>query len=138
VARQTHRTEPIEDRLRRLGVRVSDLAESFVRSGGKGGQNVNKVATCVVLTHGPSGIVVKCQEERTQARNRARARELLADKLERRREEKHRAAAAAIAKLRLQKRRRSVAAKERILRDKKARSSTKARRGRVIDDRGEA
>ena len=62
----------LAERLARLGVREEDLDESFVHSGGKGGQNVNKVATCVVLVHRPSGIAVKCQRERTQGREPAR------------------------------------------------------------------
>src|SRR3954468_18398234 len=72
----------LEERLARLGVRPEDLEESFVHSGGKGGQNVNKVATCVVLVHRPSGLRVKCQQERTQGLNRSLARKLLADKIE--------------------------------------------------------
>ena len=65
----------LEERLARLGVRAEDLEESFVHSGGKGGQNVNKVATCVVLVHRPTGIAVKCQRERTQGANRLIARQ---------------------------------------------------------------
>ena len=72
----------LEERLARLGVRSEDLDESFVHSGGKGGQNVNKVATCVVLVHRPTGIAVKCQRERSQGANRLVARRMLADKIE--------------------------------------------------------
>ena len=75
----------LEERLARLGVRAEDLEESFIHSGGKGGQNVNKVATCVVLVHRPTGIAVKCQRERTQGANRLIARRMLADKIEERR-----------------------------------------------------
>jgi protein subunit release factor B len=69
-------------RLVALQIREEDLDESFVRSGGKGGQNVNKVATCVVLVHRPTGTSVKCQQERTQGLNRYLARKLLADRIE--------------------------------------------------------
>jgi protein subunit release factor B len=119
----------LEERLARLGIRPEDLDESFVHSGGKGGQNVNKVATCVVLVHRPSGVAVKCQRERTQGANRLVARRMLADKIE---EMKFGAASArqqAAEKVRRQKRRRSRRAKQRMLRDKHAQSAKKALRG---------
>ena len=121
-------TEALAKRMHALGIREADLDESFVRSGGKGGQNVNKVATCVVLVHVPTGTGVKCQLERTQAMNRVRAREMLADKIERARAAARAEAAARAAKLKRQKRRRPRAVKENILRAKRARSETKARR----------
>ncbi|MBI3099692.1 MAG: peptide chain release factor-like protein [Planctomycetes bacterium] len=71
-------------RMLALGIREADLDESFVRSSGPGGQNVNKVATCVVLRHRPTVIEVKCSRERTQALNRFFARRLLADRVEER------------------------------------------------------
>ena len=64
------------------GVLESDLEESFMRSGGHGGQNVNKTSTAVVLVHRPTGFRVRCEMERSQAQNRSRAWELLLDKLE--------------------------------------------------------
>ena len=76
------RARALEQRLARLGVRDEDLEESFVHAGGKGGQNVNKVATCVVLVHRPTRIAVKCQRERTQGANRLIARQMLADKID--------------------------------------------------------
>jgi len=112
-----------------LGIREDDLQESFVTSQGKGGQNVNKVSTCVVLVHGPSGLRIKCQQERSQGLNRYFARKLLADKIEAaklgaesRREQE-------IERIRRQKRRRSRRAKNRMLADKHARSAVKTLRG---------
>jgi peptide chain release factor len=124
----------LEERLARLGVRAEDLDESFVHSGGKGGQNVNKVATCVVLVHRPTGIAVKCQRERSQLANRLVARRLLADKIEERRLGAASKRQQEAERVRRQKRRRSRRAKQRMLRDKHAQSDKKARRGPVFDD----
>lgn len=70
------------DRLARLSLRETDFIEKFVRSGGRGGQNLNKTSTCVYLKHIPSGIEVKVQAERQQNVNRFLARRRLADKYE--------------------------------------------------------
>ena len=112
----------LAERLARLGVRDEDLEETFVHSGGKGGQNVNKVATCVVLVHRPSGIAVKCQRERTQGANRLIARRLLAEKIEEQRLGRASARQQEAEKVRRQKRRRSRRAKQKMLRDKHAQS----------------
>lgn len=114
-----------------LGVREEDIEESFVRSGGHGGQNVNKVATCVLLVHRPSGTMVKCQTTRQQGLNRFLARQLLLDKIEAARKARAAAERARREKLRRQKRPRSQAAKARILADKAHRSAIKSRRQRV-------
>jgi protein subunit release factor B len=126
--------QALGERFARLGIREEDLEESFVRSGGKGGQNVNKVSTCVVLIHAPTKTQVKCQRERSQALNRFRARQLLADKIERAILGERSAEAQRIAKIRRQKRRRSRRAKEKILAEKHHRAETKARRSRVADE----
>lgn len=124
----------LEERLLRLGVRPADLEESFVRSGGHGGQNVNKVSTCVLLVHRPSGTTVRCQEERSQGQNRYRARQRLADKIE----EKLLGAASkqrqAIEKIRRQKRKRSKRAKEKMLANKHHAAGIKAARSPVRGD----
>jgi protein subunit release factor B len=122
------RAEAVIARLRALGIRDEDLDETFIRSGGKGGQNVNKVATCVVLVHRPTGTAVKCQRERTQGQNRLVARALLADKIETARLGRDSARAQAEARVRRQKRRRSRRAKEKLLANKHARSDTKVGR----------
>jgi protein subunit release factor B len=125
------RARALEERLARLGVRPEDLEESFVHSGGKGGQNVNKVATCVVLVHRPTGIAVKCQRERTQGANRLIARQLLADKIEERKLGAASKRQQEAEKIRRQKRRRSRRAKARMLDDKRAHADKKAGRGSV-------
>jgi protein subunit release factor B len=124
----------LQERLARLGIRDEDLEEQFVRSGGKGGQNVNKVATCVVLVHLPSGMRIKCQQERSQGLNRYLARKLLADKIEAERLGKQSEQEQAFERIRRQKRRRSRRAKARMLADKHARSAVKQGRAPVKDD----
>ncbi|MCX7964177.1 MAG: peptide chain release factor-like protein [Candidatus Hydrogenedentota bacterium] len=101
-----------------LGIREEDLEERFVRSGGHGGQNVNKVATCVYLKHRPTGIEVKCQRERSQGLNRFLARRLLAEKIETLLRGKQSAEQQRIEKIRRQKRKRSKRAKEKMLAQK--------------------
>lgn len=115
-------------RMALLGVRPEDLEESFVRARGRGGQNVNKVATCVVLRHRPTGLAVKCQVGRSQALNRFLARRLLLDRLEARARGLTEARAAAAARLRRQKRRRSRRAQEKVLAAKRAQAEKKAAR----------
>lgn len=120
----------MDQRMAALGVREADLEESFVKSGGHGGQNVNKVATCVVLVHRPTGLQVKCQSTRQQGLNRFIARRLLLDKVEEMQTGRVAATRARIEKIRRQKRKRSRRAKERMLADKAHRSDKKsARRG---------
>jgi peptide chain release factor len=118
-------------RMADLGVREEDLDESFVRSSGPGGQNVNKTSTCVVLLHRPSGVRVRCQETRSQAMNRFLARRRLADEIERRARGAVAAEQERAEKIRRQKRRRSRRAKAKMLDDKARNSDKKALRGRV-------
>ncbi len=123
--------QALRQKLRRFNILEEDLKENFVRSQGPGGQNVNKTSTCVYLKHIPSGIEVKCQEERSQVLNRYRARVILANKIEnkilgRQSEERKR-----IEKIRRQKRRRSRRAKLKILEGKRKQGEKKSLRQRV-------
>jgi protein subunit release factor B len=108
----------LTQRMAALGVREADIDETFVRSGGHGGQNVNKTSTCVMLLHRPTGLQVKCQATRQQGLNRFIARRLLLDKIEALRRGYVAAQRAEIEKIRRQKRRRSRRAKNRMLADK--------------------
>ncbi len=128
------REAQLGQRMAALGVREADIEETFVRSGGHGGQNVNKTATCVVLLHRPTGLQVKCQITRQQGLNRFLGRRLLLDKIERRRTGRVEAERARIEKIRRQKRRRSRRAKERLLADKSHHAAKKEARRRVMVD----
>jgi len=123
--------QQLSQRMASLGVRESDIEESFVRSGGHGGQNVNKVATCVMLVHRPSGMQVKCQETRQQGLNRFIARRLLLDKIEEKQKGYVAAKRSEIEKIRRQKRKRSRRAKEKMLAGK-ARQSEKKQFRRAV------
>lgn len=122
----------LRERMNRLGVAESDLRETFIRSSGPGGQNVNKTATAVFIVHLPTGLSVKCQQERSQAQNRYLARRLLLDRIERvqtglRVQEKMERE-----KIRRQKRRRSKRAQEKILLLKHRQAEKKKGRAKVV------
>ena len=119
------------ERMRLLGVREEDLDESFVRSSGPGGQNVNKTSTAVLLVHRPTGITVKCQEARSQGLNRFLARRLLLDRIEGKRLGALSAEQQRVEKIRRQKRRRSRRAKEKMLANKRHQAVKKRERAGV-------
>lgn len=115
----------------RLGIRRTDVVESFVKSSGPGGQNVNKTSTAVYLKHIPTGVEVKCQKERSQALNRISAWQLLAQKIEavtlgnlcRQRQR--------LEKIRRQERKRSKKAKLKILEAKRRHAQKKKLRSKI-------
>ena len=121
----------LQERMDRLGVAESDFRETFIRSSGPGGQKVNKTSSCVQLLHVPTGLAVKCQQERSQALNRFLARRLLLDRIERIQTGVVSAEKQRIEKLKRQKRRRSRRAQEKILEQKHIQSEKKSLRAKV-------
>ncbi len=76
------KVKELAEQMKKAGLLEADLEEKFIRSGGSGGQNVNKTATCVYLKHRPSGLEVKMQKERSQHANRFFARRVMLEKFE--------------------------------------------------------
>ncbi|MBU1113260.1 MAG: peptide chain release factor-like protein [Candidatus Omnitrophica bacterium] len=120
-----NKAKTIKEKMARLKIRESDFKEHFLRAGGRGGQKLNKTSSCVYLKHLPTGIEVKCQQERSQALNRFFARRILIEKIEtlvlKEKSEKNKQ----IEKIRRQKRKRSKRAKEKILKAKHLHSEKK-------------
>ena len=121
----------LDQRMQRIGIREADLKETFARSSGPGGQNVNKVATAVTLRHLPSGISVTVQDSRSQGQNRKLARERLLTAIEERQRAARRARIAAHEKERRRKSPRPLALKQRILESKRKRSELKRQRTKI-------
>jgi peptide chain release factor len=121
------------ERMNALGVRIEDLEESFSRSGGPGGQHVNKVSSAASIRHRPTGLAVTALDTRSQAENRHLALSRLLDLLERQKRHARHERLATAAKLRRQNPRRSRRAKMQLVEDKRRRSETKRLRGRIDD-----
>jgi protein subunit release factor B len=127
----------LEEKMEELGINENDIIEKFVHSSGHGGQNVNKVSTCVYLKHLPTGIEVKCQQERYQSLNRFFARRILIEKIESIVLGKKSMREQQIEKLRRQKRKRSRRAKEKVLELKHIQSKKKRSRAFNPEDPAE-
>lgn len=115
----------LEARMESLGITEDTLTEKFIQGSGSGGQKINKTASCVYLKHTPSGIEVKCQQQRSRELNRFLARRELCERLEEIRDGKKSARQQKIEKIRRQKRRRSRRSKNRMLDDKSKRADKK-------------
>jgi protein subunit release factor B len=126
--------DALAEQMQRLGVRDDDLDETFARSSGPGGQNVNKVATAVTLRHRPSGISVTVQDSRSQAVNRKLARERLLDAIDKTRKEQRIAEIAKREKERRRKSPRPGALKRKILESKRKRGELKKQRAKIDSD----
>ena len=123
--------QALKEKMRSLGIYEKDIKESFIRSGGRGGQNVNKTSTCVYLKHLPTEIEVKCRKGRSQALNRYYARQSLCSKIDTLIRGKKSAEQQRIEKIRRQKRKRSKRAKEKVLKEKHLQAKKKKLRKSV-------
>lgn len=117
-------------RIAALKLRMEDFEETFHRSGGPGGQNVNKVSTAVSVRHAPTGRSVTAQDTRSQAQNRQLAWMRLFDAIEKGRADERAAARDAREKERRRKRKRPWGVQQRILDSKKKRSAVKKLRAK--------
>jgi peptide chain release factor len=129
-----NKRQQLQLRMANLGLNNSDLIEKFIVGSGKGGQKVNKTASCVYLKHLPSGVEVKCQEGRSQEMNRFFARRLLCDAIEERVLGEKSKKRQASEKIKRQKRKRSKRAKEKILKEKHKKSQIKSNRKGVTSE----
>lgn len=122
--------EDLQTRMEQLGIREDDLVEKFILGSGKGGQKINKTSSCVYLKHLPTGIEVKCQQDRSREMNRFLARRELCEKIAEKQHKIKTEKQHAREKIRRQKRRRSRRSKEKMLEGKKHRSQKKSFRSK--------
>lgn len=120
--------DALNKRMDELGIREEDLIEKFILGSGKGGQKVNKTASCVQLKHVPTQIIIKCQQDRSREMNRFLARRELCEQIATEIYQEKTKKQKLIEKIKRQKKRRSRKSKEKILQEKKLRSEVKSRR----------
>ena len=128
MAPRKEKFDALHERMEELGIREEDLIEKFVLGSGKGGQKVNKTASCVYLKHIPTQIEIKCQQDRSREMNRFLARRELCEQVASKIHKEKTAKQQLIEKIRRQKKKRSRRSKEKILQEKKKRSETKSYR----------
>jgi protein subunit release factor B len=124
----------LEKRMEELEIYEEDLIEKFILGSGSGGQKINKTSSCVYLKHVPTGIEIKCQQDRSREMNRFFARRDLCEKIaakihgEKTKKERE------IQKIRQQKKRRSRKVKQKVLEEKKKHSEVKSLRNKVKEE----
>ncbi len=120
--------EELERRMEQLGIHKDDMIEKFILGSGKGGQKINKTSSCVYLKHIPTGIEIKCQQDRSRETNRYLARRELCDRIDYQIHKVKTDKQHQVEKIRRQKRRRSRRSKEKMLVGKKLRGEHKTHR----------
>lgn len=123
--------EALQEQMERLHISEKDLVEKFILGRGKGGQKINKNASCVYVKHLPTGIEVKCQKDRKRELNRFLARRILCEKIAKQTHQEITEKEQALKKIARQKKRRSRRSKEKILKKKKHHSALKTLREKV-------
>jgi protein subunit release factor B len=124
----------LEKRMEELEIYEEDLIEKFILGSGSGGQKINKTSSCVYLKHIPTGIEIKCQQDRSREMNRFFARRDLCEKIaakihgEKTKKERE------IQKIRQQKKRRSRKVKQKVLEEKRKHSEVKSLRHKVKEE----
>lgn len=115
----------VEVRMEGLSIKEEDLIEKFILGSGSGGQKINKTSSCVYIKHVPSGIEIKCQQNRSRELNRLLARRELCSRIEEKDHKETSKKTQEIEKIRRQKKRRSRRSKEKMLEEKKDLSQKK-------------
>ena len=115
----------LKKKMKKLNIIENDLIEKYVLGSGRGGQKIQKTHNCVYLKHKPTGIEIKCQQERSRALNRYLARRLLCQKIEEKIFKEKSEKQKKLFKIRKQKKRRSRKAKQKMIEEKKKLSQKK-------------